>query len=310
MKSDKMGVETREETTGADKGKLMPTDIGLLVTEFLLENFSEVMRYDFTASVEGQFDQIASGSMEWTSMIGDFYGPFHEAVRKAGGSDVSPVNGERILGSDPVSGWTVSVRMGKYGPLAQMTDPENAEAKPRFANIPEDFYLNNITLEQALPLFALPKGLGQFEDLSVSVGKGKFGPFVRHGQAYVSLPKDMDLFSLSLEQAVELIVAKRKRDAEKVIHNFEEQGIQVLNGQWGPYLTANGRNYKIPKGTDASLLTPDECLVLIKEGESTSRPARGGAKTGRTAAKAPKKASTKASTKAAKGTSKKAPKKA
>jgi len=188
LKSNAITQETREETTGADKGKLMPTDIGLLVTDFLIDNFANVMRYDFTAHVEAQFDQIASGSMEWDSMIQNFYGPFHDDVEDAGGVDVSPVNGERILGPDPVSGWMVSVRMGKYGPLAQMTDPQDVEAKPRFANIPDGLFLNNITLEQALPLFALPKALGTFEELPVSVGKGKFGPFVRHGQTYVSVP--------------------------------------------------------------------------------------------------------------------------
>jgi DNA topoisomerase-1 len=278
LKSNAITQETREETTGADKGKLMPTDIGLLVTEFLIDNFANVMRYDFTAHVEAQFDQIASGSMEWDSMIQNFYGPFHDDVQVAIGVDVSPVNGERILGPDPVSGWMVSVRMGKYGPLAQMTDPQDVEAKPRFANIPDGLFLNNITLEQALPLFALPKALGTFEELSVSVGKGKFGPFVRHGQSYVSLPKDADLLAISLEQAIEFILAKRKKDAEKVIHHFETLGIQVLNGQWGPYLTCDGRIYKIPKSTDAKLLTSDECLVLIKEGEATSKPLKGGAK--------------------------------
>jgi len=286
LRSDGISQEIREETTGADKGKLMPTDIGLLVTEFLMENFSEVMRYDFTARVEGQFDQIASGSMEWNSMIGDFYGPFHKAVIDAGGVGISPVNGERVLGSDPVTGWVVSVRMGQYGPLAQMKDPENTEVKPRFANIPEGLFLCNITLEQALPLFALPRGLGQFEDLPVSVGKGKFGPFVRHGQSYVSIHKDYDLFAVTLDQAVDLILKKRKKDAERVILNFEDLGIQVLNGRWGAYLTANGRNYKIPKGTNATLLTPDDCLALIKEGKSTSRPVKGGERNGRTGTKA------------------------
>ncbi len=291
LKSDAITQEIREETTGADKGKLMPTDIGILVTEFLKENFEDVMRYDFTAQVEAQFDQIASGSLQWDSMISDFYGPFHGAVLEAGGKEVSPVNGERVLGLDPVTGWVVTVRMGRYGPLAQMTNPQDAEAKPRFANIPDGLFLNNITLEQAIPLFALPKALGTYEELPVSVGKGKFGPFVRHGQSYVSLPKDIDLFSISLEQSIEFILAKRKRDAEKIIHHFVELGIQVLNGQWGPYLSANGRNYKIPKGTDASSLTPDECLVLIKEGEATSRPVKGGAKVSKGGAKVSKGAS-------------------
>jgi DNA topoisomerase-1 len=172
----------------------------------------------------------------------------------------------------------VSVRMGKYGPLAQMTDPQDAEAKPRFANIPDGLFLNNITLEQALPLFAWPKALGSYEELPVSVGKGKFGPFVRHGQSYISLPKDADLWAISLEQAIEFILAKRKKDAEKIIHHFEADGIQVLNGQWGPYLTYDGRIYKIPKSTDAKLLTYDECKVLIKEGEATSKPLKGAAK--------------------------------
>lgn len=286
LKSDTITLETREETTGADKGKLMPTDIGLLVTQFLIENFANVMEYDFTANVEAQFDQIASGEKEWNSMIGDFYGPFHKAVTEAGGTGIPPVNGERILGSDPATGWLVSARMGKYGPLVQMTNPHYSEAKPRFANIPDGVFLNNITLEQALPLFALPKALGMYEDLAVSVGKGKFGPFVRHGQSYVSLPKDTDLFAVSLEQAIAFILAKRKKDAEKLIHNFEELGIQVLNGQWGPYLTANGRNYRIPKGTDAYMLTSDECLVLIKEGESTSKPTKGRARAGNAGSKA------------------------
>jgi len=285
LRPDGISKETREETTGADKGKLMPTDTGLLVTDFLVENFPEVMQYDFTARVEGQFDQIASGNLVWNSMIGDFYAPFHRTVEKVRTEDKPPVNGERVLGIDPVSGWVVSVRMGKYGPLAQMRDSDNPEMKPRFANIPEGMFLNNITLEQALPLFTLPKQLGQFEGLPVAVGKGRFGPFVRIDKLFVSIPKEFDLFTISLEQAIELIREKRKRDAEKVILDYSEQGIQVLNGRWGPYLTAGGRNYRVPKGTDASRLTPDECLVLVREGEATSKPARGGGGTAQTVAK-------------------------
>lgn len=274
--------EVKTETTGAEKNKLFPTDIGMVVNDFLLESFPNIMNYNFTAQVEKQFDQIADGEVAWDKVLTDFYRDFHPAVEEASVWSKQKV-GERILGNDPKTGRVVSVRIGRYGPIVQIGTAEEEE-KPLFASLQKDQRMDAIELEDALELFKLPRTVGSFEEKTITVAVGRFGPYIRHNNKFVSLPKTIDPLEVDLETCIELIELKREADQKKQIMAFEEANILVLNGRYGPYISKDGQNYKIPKDTDPLTLTLEACQQMIEEQEKQPTrkrtPAKkGGAKT-------------------------------
>jgi len=277
LKDGKITEKNNTEITGAEKAKLFPTDIGMVVTDFLIDNFNQIMDYNFTARVEKEFDDIAEGNVVWNEMIDNFYQPFHGKVEKAlKHSERS--KGERILGKDPKTGKQVSVKIGRFGPLAQLgeasTDGEGE--KPQFASLQAGQHLETITLEEALDLFKLPREVGEYENKKVTVAIGRFGPYVRHDNKFVSLGKEDDPFSINLERAIELIEAKREKDRKAIIKVFDEEPeLRVLNGRWGPYISFKKKNYKIPKKMKAEDLTLEDCLKIIEEApEPKSRRSR------------------------------------
>jgi DNA topoisomerase-1 len=255
------------EITGAEKSKLFPTDIGMVVNDFLTENFDEIMDYNFTASVENDFDNIAEGNMIWYEMIDKFYQPFHKKVEDTL-KNTERSKGERILGIDPGSGKQVSVKIGRFGPIAQMGEAsaEGNNEKPAFASLRAGQHIETITLEDALDLFRLPRDLGEFEGKKVIVAIGRFGPYVRHNNIFVSLGKDDDPYEVGLSRAIELIKNKREKDKQAVIKVFtDDPDMKVLNGRWGPYISYKKKNYKIPKKVEADKLTLEECLKIIDD---------------------------------------------
>jgi len=262
--SDKITEKTLTENTGSEKAKLFPTDIGTLVNRFLVQYFSDILDYNFTAKVEKEFDEIADGKKEWNKIIKDFYGDFHEKVEDTQ-KNSGKFSGEKLLGTDPESGKNVFVKIGRFGPIVQIGDTESEE-KPKFAGLRKGQSMDTITLEEALKLFEYPRVLGTYEDQEVSVAIGRFGPYVRLGKLFVSIKKDDDPASITLERAIELIEAKRKADREKIIKTFDEDpDVQVLNGRYGPYLVIKKQNYKIPKGTDPASLTLEDCIEISKD---------------------------------------------
>ena len=263
LKGQNITKEEKTENTGAERGKLFPTDIGSVVNDFLVQYFKEIVDFHFTATVEKQFDEIAQGLEEWTDMIRNFYQPFHKGVENTI-ETADKATGERDLGVHPENGKKVSVRIGRFGPFVQVGESEDKETeKPLYASLRAGQSIETITLEQALELFKLPKKVGQFEDKEMTVAIGKFGPYVRHDSAFYSLPKEIDPLDLTEEQAIELIVTKRKRDAERVIKTFAEAAdVKVLNGRWGPYIEFGKQNVKIPKDKEPTALTFEECKAL------------------------------------------------
>ena len=252
-----------EEKSGSNKGKLCPTDIGMVVNDFLVSNFNSILDFHFTANVEAEFDQIASGDKVWNEMLHKFYGDFHAKVEDVKENSDRAV-GERILGVDPKTGLSLLVRIGRYGPMAQLGSQSEVE-KPKFASLRKGQSIESITLNEVIDLFKLPRQVGQFEDKVVTVAVGRFGPYVRHDGKFVSLG-EYDPMSIELDTCVELILAKRKSDAEKHIHTFDddEPTIQVLQGRWGPYIKMEKKNYKIPKDIDAEGLDREKCLYIIE----------------------------------------------
>ena len=259
--------EEKKELANSERNKLFPTDIAMVVNDFLVNYFPNVVSYDFTARVEHEFDEIAMGNVEWQKAIDNFYKPFHHQVEETLEKSERET-GERILGTDPKTGKQVSVRIGRFGPMAQLGKSEDEE-KPRYAPLTRDQHIETITFEEALKLFELPRDLGTYEDKKVVVGVGRFGPYVRHDGKFVSLKKGVDdPLTIDLSRAIELIEEKRERDSKKTIKTFEEDAdLQVLNGRWGPYISYKKKNYKIPKEKDAAALSYDDCLKLVKEGE-------------------------------------------
>lgn len=276
LKNGKISEKTNKETTGVEKGKLFPTDIGMVVTDYLSENFDQIMDYNFTAKVEEEFDDIAEGKKVWNEMIAKFYKPFHEMVDHAlQNSERS--KGERILGTDPVTGKQVSVKIGRFGPVAQLGEgsADGEGEKPQFSSLRSGQLLESITLKEALELFKLPRELGEFENKKVTVGVGRFGPYIRHDNKFVSLGKDDDPYTVDLPRAIELIDAKRDKDDKAVIRVFDENPeVKILNGRWGPYIAFNKKNFKIPKKGDAEKLTFDDCMKIINESPDT-KPKKG-----------------------------------
>lgn len=263
LREDKMEELTMSETVGAEKGKLFPTDIGIVVNDFLLDSFPDIMDFNFTASVEKQFDQIADGEVQWESVISDFYKSFHISVEEASAWSKQKV-GERILGDDPKTGRIVSARIGRFGPVIQIGTSEDEE-KPAFASLQKNQSMENITLEEALELFKLPRAAGEFDNKTVTIAVGRFGPYIRHDNKFISIPGSFNPLEISLDECIGLIEKKRKADDSKIIKNFGEEGIQILNGRYGPYVTKNGLNYRIPRSVDPNTLNLESCLKLIKE---------------------------------------------
>ncbi len=264
LKDGKIAEKTTKENTGTEKAKLFPTDIGVLVNRFLEQYFQDIVDYNFTSSVEKEFDEIAEGKKEWNHIIKVFYGPFHEKV-EATLKNSGKFSGERLLGKDPQTGKNVYAKIGRYGAIVQIGDTESDE-KPRFAGLQKGQSLETITLEEALKLFEYPRLLGQYEGEEVTVAIGRFGPYVKHNKLFYSIKKEYDPASLSLEEAIAIIEAKRKADREKVIKTFpEDPDVQVLNGRWGPYLVIKKQNYKIPKDRDAAALTLEDCYAIAKD---------------------------------------------
>ena len=265
LKNGKITAKEGKETVGAEKAKLMPTDIGMVVNDFLLDYFPEIMDYNFTASVEKEFDEIADGKRHWADHISEFYKEFEPKIDDIVQTKSEYKVGERVLGNDPASGKPVSVKIGRFGPIVQIGSASDEE-KPRFAQMKPGQTLETITLEEALGLFSLPRTLGEYEGATVTIGAGKFGPYIKHGAAYVTLPKTHDPLTVSLEEAAELIDAKRKAEAERVIKNFTgEHELQVLNGRFGPYIAYQNSNYKLPKNVTPAELTLEECLEIVKK---------------------------------------------
>ena len=272
LKSNEVSEKLNTEITGAEKSKLFPTDIGMVVTDFLIKYFDQIMNYNFTANVEVEFDEIADGKRVWNDVIREFYEPFDKDVINA--LEVSErTNGERNLGDDPVSGKPVYVKIGRYGALAQLGETTEDGEKPQFASLRTGQILETITLEEALELFKLPRDLGEYEDKKVTVAIGRFGPYVRHDSKFVSLEKDVDdPYTVVLERAIELIEAKREKDRKALIKTFDEDpDLRLLNGRWGPYISYKKKNYKLPKDTEAEKLSLDDCLKIIKDGPSPKR---------------------------------------
>jgi len=279
--------EEKKEITGADKNKLVPTDMGIMVNNFLMEYFPQIMDYGFTAKVEDEFDEIASGKKDWVEMLRNFYKPFHQTVEKAT-EQSERVSAERFLGNDPVSGKPVIVRMGRYGPLVQIGSSEGDE-KPRFASLRKDQRIETITLEQALDLFKLPRVVGQYEGSDVVVNIGRFGPYILHNKVFTSLGKDDDPYSVSLERCIELINAKRVKDKERVIRIFkEDENWQILKGRWGPYVTDGKKNYKLPAQVDLNEISLEDLKKELGINGSDEKVKK--ETTAKTAAKATKKA--------------------
>ncbi|MDO5461128.1 MAG: type I DNA topoisomerase [Bacteroidales bacterium] len=275
LKNGKITAKEGKETVGAEKAKLMPTDIGIVVNDFLLECFPEIMDYNFTATVEKDFDEIADGKRNWSELISEFYKEFEPKIEGLIQTKNEHKVGERVLGNDPASGKPVSVKIGRFGPIVQIGSASDEE-KPRFAQMKPGQTLETITLEEALDLFSLPRTLGEYQGESVTIGAGRFGPYIKHGAAYVTLPKSHDPLTVSLEEAAELIEAKRKAEAERIIKSFAENAdLQVLNGRFGPYIAYKGSNYKLPKNVTPAELSLEECLDIVnKQQEGGKTPAK------------------------------------
>lgn len=298
LKGNKIAEETKTEGTGAEKNKMFPTDIGMVVNDFLLKEFPQILDFHFTAKVEEEFDEIAEGKINWTKMLSDFYKPFHKSVENTS-ENSERASGERLLGVDPVTGKNVYVRIGRFGPMAQLGEGDDENNKPKFASLRRDQRLETITFEEALDLFKLPRTVGEFEGKEMVVAVGRFGPYVRHNSVFVSLKKEDDPMTVSADRCIELILAKRQAEIDKYIKTFPENPeVQVLNGRWGPYLVVGDNNFKLPKGVDPKGLSLQDCLDIAADPKNASKGNRFKKKTAAKAAPvkkaaAPKKAAKK-----------------
>lgn len=264
LKKDAIKESTKKEMVGAEKSKLFPTDVGVLVNRFLMEHFEYIVDYQFTATVEKEFDEIAEGQKSWNEVIRAFYGPFHERIERTG-TESSRFSGERFLGQDPATGKNVFVKVGRYGPMVQIGDNDDND-KPRFAGLRKGQSMQTISLEEGLELFRYPKIVGQFEGKDLLVGIGRFGPFVRHDSKFYSLPRNWDPAEVDEEAAVELVKSKRTEALEKVIKEFaEDSEFKILKGRFGPYISYGKRNIRIPKGTEPASLSLEDCRRLAEE---------------------------------------------
>jgi len=266
LKGKQVTQKTRKEMVGSEKGKLLPTDIGIVVNDFLMEHFKEIMDYNFTAKVEQDFDKIAEGDEKWTDMMKQFYKSFEPTVEKTMNSRQQHKAGERQLGKDPKTGKPVFVKIGRFGPVVQIGTADDKE-KPQFAQLPKEQSMETITLDEALELFKLPREVGEYENKPVTIGAGRFGPYVLHDRQYTSLPKGTDPMTITLDEAIALIQEKRQQDSKKHMKFFlEDSKLEILNGRYGPYLVYDGKNYRLPKNLHekATELTYDQCMKIIQ----------------------------------------------
>ena len=270
LKNGSITTSQKSETVGAEKGRLLPQEIGMLTTDYLVQNFPSVLDYDFTASVEKDFDDIAEGTMVWNSVIKNFYGPFHQKVEDSmADRNFSKVS--RELGTDPSDGRLITARFGQFGPYVQKGEGENRQ----YASLGKGQLIETITLDEALKLFQLPRTVGRFEDTDIVVTKGKFGPYIKFGGSNVSMPRGTDPLKVSLDECIKFIEESRsKTPANSVMMEFTDSGISVINGRYGPYIKYNGNNFRIPKGTDASTLTEEACKDIINNSKPTEKGAR------------------------------------
>ena len=267
LKGIKVTQKNKKEMAGSEKGKLLPTDIGIVVNDFLMANFPSIMDYNFTANVEQKFDDIAAGKTEWNKWMKDFDKSFEPEVKEVMNARSEHKAGERELGKDPKTGRPVYVKIGRFGPVAQIGSADDKD-KPLFAQLPSDKSIETITLEEALELFKLPREVGEFEGTTVTIGAGRFGPYVLHNRKYVAIPKGDDPLTITLERAIELILEKRSNEEKRHIKTFEEDDkLELLNGRYGPYIAYDGKNYRIPKAKQENVeaLSYDECMTIIKE---------------------------------------------
>ena len=270
LDGDKITTKTKSELTGNEKGKLLPTDIGIVVNDFLMEFFPGIMDYNFTANVEEQFDAIAEGKENWHTMLKEFYKKFAPTVESTIKSRSEHKAGERVLGDDPKSGKPVSVKIGRYGPVVQIGSADDKD-KPLFAQLPKEFSIETITLEEALELFRLPRTLGNYEGAAVTIGTGRFGAYVLHNRKYVSLPKDIDPMKITFEEAVCLVENSRRAEQQRHLKTFEEEPkLEIMNGRYGPYLVYDGKNYRLPKAMHekAAELSLEECMEVINKAKA------------------------------------------
>lgn len=271
LKAGKITEEVKTEGTGAEKSKLFPTDIGMVVTDFLLAQFPQIMDFNFTAKVEEEFDEIAEGKISWTKMLKEFYKPFHKNVVDTS-ENSERASGERLLGVDSVTGKNVYVRIGRFGPMAQLGEGNDENNKPKFAGLRKDQRIDTITFEEAMDLFKLPRVVGELEGKEMVVAIGRFGPYIRHNSIFVSLKKEDDPMTISSDRSIELILAKRQSEIDKHIKSFPKNPeVQLLNGRWGPYLVIEKNNFKLPKGVDPHALTLQECLDIAADPKNASK---------------------------------------
>jgi DNA topoisomerase-1 len=265
LKEDSVSKTVQQENTGAEKSKLFPTDLGLVVTDFLNTNFNDIMDYGFTARIEEEFDEVAKGQQQWTKMIDEFYSPFHSEVENTL-ENAARIKGERELGIDAVSGKKVVARMGRFGPMVQIGDVADEE-KPRFAKLKPGQSIETINYDEAMELFKLPRNLGLFEGTDVLVNIGRFGPYAAHNKLFYSLNKEMDPYVVTLEELSPMISEKRQAKEERTIKVFEKEKIQLLRGPYGPYIKQGLRNFKLPKETQERVadLTIEEVKAIIEE---------------------------------------------
>ena len=271
LKGGKINETSKTESYGNERNKLIPTDVGMVVNDFLMEYFPDIMDYNFTANVEEKFDHIAEGQSKWNDEIAKFYGIFHPEVEKISNLRLAHKVGERCLGIDPKTGKEVSVKIGRFGPLVQLGSTDSAE-KPQFASLLKGQSVGEITLEEALKLFELPRTLGEYEGEEVSVAIGRFGPYVKHGKTFASVPKTITPQAITLEEAIELLKQKAEAAKKKVVKRFEEEPeMEILNGPYGVYIAYKKKNYKIPKDKDAEALSLDDCRAIIEASASGTR---------------------------------------
>jgi len=260
----KISEKTETEKVGGDKGKLIPTDLGTVVNSFLMKYFMDILDYNFTADVEKEFDRIANGQKEWNEMLESFYGPFHDKIQDTQETS-KKFSGEKLLGQDPETGKNVYVKIGKYGPMVQLGET-STEEKPRFAGLSKNQSINDITLDDALALFSFPKTVGEYEGKEIVVALGKYGPYVKHNNAFFALEKTDEPTGITRERAIELIEAKRQEEKNRIIREFKEnKDVRVLRGRYGPYISIGKKNFKIPKGTDPESLTLEDCIKISED---------------------------------------------
>ena len=259
-------ASVKTETVGAEKNRLLPQDIGMIVTDYLVDHFTDILNYNFTADVEKDFDKIAKGELVWNKVIADFYSQFHNTVEETL-SNKEYSNVSRELGADPKDGQPLVARFGQYGPYVQKGEGENKQ----YASLAPGQLIESITLEEALKLFELPRTVGTYKDVEIICTKGRFGPYIKYGDKNISLPKGKDPLKIDLEACITIIEESFVKKGAEVIHDFKDSDIQVINGSYGPYIKHAGSNYKLPKGTDPASLTEDKCKEIVSSTEPTGR---------------------------------------